>query len=275
MSTSSSSSSQPSAGTALDLVVEGGVATLTLNRPTAMNALDPAAVTALGDLFAGLRRNPDVRVLVMTGAGGHFCAGADVKAMQGDMRTPQERRTSMERSARICAELLAFDRPVIAAADGVAFGAGFSLLLLSDLVLVSTRVRLSMVFHRIGLVPDFGAFYTLPRVVGLQRAKELVFSAREVGADEALRLGIAMESHEPQALMPRAQAMARSLVGASPTALSVSKRALQASLGADLGTVLEMEASGQALAGSSDYLREAARRFSTREPAQFQWPSNG
>lgn len=261
--------------TALDLVIEDGVATLTLNRPAAMNALDPAAVTALGDLFASLRRNPEVRVLLITGAGGSFCAGADVKAMQGDTRTPQERRKSMDRSARICKELLEFDRPVIAAADGVAFGAGFSLLLLSDLVLVSTRVRLSMVFHRIGLVPDFGAFYTLPRVVGLQRAKELVFSAREIGAEEALRLGIATESHAPQALLPRAQAIARSLAGASATALSVSKRALQASLGADLATVLELEAAGQALAGTSDYVREAVRRFAAREPAQFQWPANG
>lgn len=261
--------------TALDLVIENGVATLTLNRPAAMNALDPAAVTALGDLFASLRRNPEVRVLLITGAGGSFCAGADVKAMQGDARTPQERRKSMDRSARICKELLEFDRPVIAAADGVAFGAGFSLLLLSDLVLVSTRVRLSMVFHRIGLVPDFGAFYTLPRVVGLQRAKELVFSAREIGAEEALCLGIATESHAPQALLPRAQAIARSLAGASATALSVSKRALQASLGADLATVLELEAAGQALAGTSDYVREAVRRFAAREPAQFQWPANG
>jgi len=269
------STAAPATATALDLVVDAGVATLTLNRPTSMNALDPAAVTALGDLFARLRRDPEVRVLLITGAGGHFCAGADVKSMQGDVRTPQERRISMDRSARICTELLGFDKPVIAAADGVAFGAGFSLLLLSDLVLVSERVRLSMVFHRIGLVPDFGAFYTLPRVVGLQRAKELVFSAREVGAEEALRLGIAMEVHSPEALLPRAQALARSLTGASATALSVSKRALQASLGADLATVLELEASGQALAGASDYLREAARRFAAREPSQFQWPANG
>lgn len=257
----------------LDYRLDDGVATLTLNRPEAKNALDPTMADELGGCLAAIRADESVRVLVLAGAGGAFCAGGDVKAMgQGGPRTPEQRRAGMARYTRICTELMALDRPVIAAVDGVAYGAGFSLALMCDIVLLSERARLCMVFQRIGLVPDMGAFYTLPRVVGLQRAKELIFSAREIDAAEALRLGLAMEVVPAEALAARAQAIARSFAGASPVAMSIAKRALQASLGSDLQTLLEIESSGQALASNSDYAKEAVRRFAAREPAQFRWP---
>ena len=257
----------------LDYRLDDGVATLTLNRPEAKNALDRTMADELGECLAAIRADESVRVLVLAGAGGAFCAGGDVKAMgQGGPRTPEQRRAGMARYTRICTELMALDRPVIAAVDGVAYGAGFSLALMCDIVLLSERARLCMVFQRIGLVPDMGAFYTLPRVVGLQRAKELIFSAREIDAAEALRLGLAMEVVPAEALAARAQAIARSFAGASPVAMSIAKRALQASLGSDLQTLLEIESSGQALASNSDYAKEAVRRFAAREPAQFRWP---
>jgi 2-(1,2-epoxy-1,2-dihydrophenyl)acetyl-CoA isomerase len=257
----------------LDYRLDDGVATLTLNRPEAKNALDPTMADELGECLAAIRADESVRVLVLAGAGGAFCAGGDVKAMgQGGPRTPEQRRAGMARYTRICTELMALDRPVIAAVDGVAYGAGFSLALMCDIVLLSERARLCLVFQRIGLVPERGAFYTLPRVVGLQRAKELIFSAREIDAAEALRLGLAMEVLPAEALAARAQAIARSFAGASPVAMSIAKRALQASLGSDLQTLLEIESSGQALASNSDYAKEAVRRFATREPAQFRWP---
>ncbi len=257
----------------LDYRLDDGVATLTLDRPEAKNALDPTMADELGECLAAIRADESVRVLVLAGAGGAFCAGGDVKAMgQGGPRTPEQRRAGMARYTRICTELMALDRPVIAAVDGVAYGAGFSLALMCDIVLLSERARLCMVFQRIGLVPDMGAFYTLPRVVGLQRAKELIFSAREIDAAEALRLGLAMEVVPAEALAARAQAIARSFAGASPVAMSIAKRALQASLGSDLQTLLEIESSGQALASNSDYAKEAVRRFAAREPAQFRWP---
>jgi len=257
----------------LEYRLDDGVATLTLDRPEAKNALDPTMADELGECLAAIRADESVRVLVLAGAGGAFCAGGDVKAMgQGGPRTPEQRRAGMARYTRICTELMALDRPVIAAVDGVAYGAGFSLALMCDIVLLSERARLCMVFQRIGLVPDMGAFYTLPRVVGLQRAKELIFSAREIDAAEALRLGLAMEVLPAEALAARAQAIARSFAGASPVAMSIAKRALQASLGSDLQTLLEIESSGQALASNSDYAKEAVRRFAAREPAQFRWP---
>jgi enoyl-CoA hydratase/carnithine racemase len=178
----------------------------------------------------------------------------------------------MSRYRQLAHAFMAIDKPLIAAIDGVAFGAGLSMALYADIVLVSTRARLAMVFHRIGLVPDVGAWFNLPRVVGLQRAKELIYSAREFGAEEAVRMGLALETVPPEELPARAMELARSFEGASPTAFSLSKRALQASLQNDFDTMLEMEASAQAIAGSSAYVRESIRRFGAREPAQFRWP---
>jgi enoyl-CoA hydratase/carnithine racemase len=252
----------------------GGVATVTLNRPAAKNALDTTTADELTALFRALHRDETVRAIVLTGAGGSFCAGGDVKAMgQGAPRSAEQRRAGMQRYRDLTTTLAALDKPLIAAIDGVAYGAGLSLALLADIVLVSERVRFAMVFHRIGLVPDLGAWYTLPRVVGLQRAKELVFSAREVGAAEALQMGLALEVLAPAALLPRALAIAHSFEGASATAMSLSKQALQASLQSDLGTMLDLEASAQAIAAGSDHARESVRRFVAREPAQFQWPA--
>jgi len=253
---------------------EGGVAVVTLNRPQAKNAIDAPTTDALTAALRELRADADVRAVVLTGGGGDFCAGGDVKGMgEGGSRTPEQRRAGMARYRELALALHGLDKPLITAIDGVAFGAGLSMALYADLVLVSTRARMAMVFHRIGLVPDVGAWYTLPRAVGLQRAKELIYSAREFGADEAVRMGLALEAVEPDQLMPRALRLAESLAGASPIAFSLSKRALAATLQSDLETMLEMEASAQAIAGSSEYFREAIRRFAAKEPAQFRWPA--
>jgi 2-(1,2-epoxy-1,2-dihydrophenyl)acetyl-CoA isomerase len=260
----------------LRYALDEGVATLTLHRPESKNAIDPTMAEELGDLLAAIRADEAVRVLVLAGAGGAFCAGGDVRGMNASTsagpRSAAQIRAGMARYRRLTLELMGLDKPVIAAVDGVAYGAGFSLALMADIVLLSERARLCMVFQRIGLVPDCGAFFTLPRAVGLQRAKELIFSAREIGAAEAQGMGIALEVLPPDALLARAQDMARSFCGANGVALSLSKQALNASLQSDLATVLDMEAAGQGIAGSSDYLKEAARRFVAKEPAQFRWP---
>jgi enoyl-CoA hydratase/carnithine racemase len=254
--------------------VQDGVATLTLNRPEAKNALSPLMADELSAALRALGVDDAVRAVVLTGAGSDFCAGGDMKAMgSSGPRTPEQRRAAMARYRDLTLALLGLDKPLVAAVDGVAFGAGVSLALASDIVLVSERVRMALVFHRIGLVPDVGAWYTLPRIVGLQRAKELVYSAREFGAAEARQMGLALEVLTPAALMPRAVQIAASLATGSALAFSLSKQALNASLQSDLGTMLDLEAAGQALAGGSDFTREAVRRFAAREPAAFQWPA--
>lgn len=250
-----------------------GVCTIRLNRPAALNALNPQMVDELDEVLHGLRVDADVKVVVLAGAGGAFCAGGDVRGMaEAGQRTADENRAGMARTHRVVTGLRDLQQPVIAAADGVAYGAGFSLLLLADIVLLSDRARLCMAFQRIGLVPDCGALYTLPRIVGVQRAKELMLSAREVGAQEAKDLGIAMEVWPADMLEDRAQAIARSLCGGSSIALALTKRAVDASLQSDLAGMLDLEASAQGIARASAYHLEAARRFVSKEPAQFRWP---
>jgi len=257
----------------LEYACADGVGTITLNRPQARNALSAAMVGELDILLGQITRDDSVRALILTGAGGAFCAGGDVRSMHAAPRSAQDWRSGMRRIHRVVRALHGLDRPVIAAVDGVAFGAGFSLALLADIVLVSSRARFCMAFGRVGLVPDYGALYTLPRVVGLQRAKELVFSAREVGAEEARSMGLALEVHTPEGLMPRALELAQALCGASPQALSLAKDALNASLGNELDAMLQMEASGQGIAGTTEYALDAFRRFADKQPGRFHWPA--
>ena len=256
----------------IDYSLSDGVAVVTLARPDARNAINPRMASELGDLLAGLNADPTLKALVLTGTGGNFCAGGDVRAMGGKgSLTAEERREGFKPFQRIATELLRFERPVIAAVEGVAYGAGMSLLLMADMVLVSENARLCMVFQRMGLVPDLAALYTLPRIVGLQRAKELVFSAREISAGEACALGLAMEAVPEGHALPRAMEIARSLAGGSSYAISVAKQALQSSLTMDLPAMLELEANAQAVAATSTYAQEAMRRFAAKEAAQFRW----
>ena len=252
------------------LSIDDGVARLTLNRPKVLNAIDRRMADELTDALRALQARDDLCALVLHGAGGHFCAGGDVRGMRDTgPRTPAEAKRGMERYRRMTEALHGFDRPVIAAIDGVAFGAGFSLALLADIVLLGERARLSLVFGRVGLIPDCGALYTLPRNIGLQRAKELVFSAREIGAAEALRLGLALEVLPDDALLDRAMALASTFRGASPLALALAKRALDQSQHCDLSTLLDIEAAGQALAMGSEYHADAVQRFVAKEPLRF------
>lgn len=255
------------------LDVQDGVACITLNRPEVLNAINRTMADELTDTLLMLNRREDVRVLVLHGAGGNFCAGGDVRAMQAvGPRSVGEARDGMQRYRRMTEALHGFDHPVIAAVDGVAFGAGFSLMLLADMALLGERARLSMVFSRVGLIPDCGALYTLPRAVGLQRARELVFSARELDAAEAHTLGLAMEVQPEGALLDRALVLASSLRHASPLALTLAKRVLDRSLNGDMAQLLDHEGDAQAEALASDHHREAVRRFVAREPRLFEWP---
>jgi 2-(1,2-epoxy-1,2-dihydrophenyl)acetyl-CoA isomerase len=250
----------------------GSTAVLTLASPATRNAFSPALREGLASGISRAAGDPAVRALVITGSGGVFCAGGDIRGMASALADNDGAawRSRMHGTQRWMAELLALDKVVIAAVDGPAYGAGFSVALAADFVLASTRARFCMSFMKLGLVPDCGAFYTLPRVVGAQRAKELMLSAREVGAPEALALGIAMEVHEPEALLPRALALAASMAGASPLATSLVKRAM-ANPG-ELAALLDGEANAQALAFGSGYTQDAVRRFLDKQAPAFQWP---
>jgi 2-(1,2-epoxy-1,2-dihydrophenyl)acetyl-CoA isomerase len=251
--------------------VQNQVATLTLDNRSKRNALDAVMREELAQVVASVQNDQSIRALVITGANNHFCAGGDLLGIATAELDSAAWRQRMQKLHDWLRVLMTLDRPVIAAVDGAAAGAGFSLALAADFILVTPRTRFCMSFMKVGLIPDCGAFYTLPRIVGVQRARELMLSARDVDGAEALKLGIAMEMHEPTQLLARAQALADSFVHASPTAVSLVKRALAAP--ADLATLLDLEASGQALAVGTPEHRIAVSRFLDKQPAPFQWPT--
>ena len=251
------------------------VATITINRPDKRNALDPATRDALGEAVLYVRDDRDIRALIITGAGGAFSSGGDLASIGSAGLNGEGWRNRLGDLHRWLPILLTLDRPVITAVDGVAYGAGFGLALAGDFILASPRARFSMSFLRVGGIPDYASLYTLPRIVGPHRAREIMLSTRELSAEEALALGIVAEIHSEGALMDRAKAIAASFVDASPIAVSLIKRATMAAPAADLNTMLELEANGQALAFTDPAHKEAVAKFNAREPLPFRWPANG
>ena len=262
--------------TTLDYQLSDGVATLTMNRPEARNALSTEMKDDFARLVPQIATDAAVRAVILTGANGAFCAGGDLRGMaevrsQMNIASWRDRMLDVQPWLR---QLVLLDKPLIAAVDGPAFGAGFSLALMADFVVATPRARFCLSFMRVGLGPDFASMYTLPRAVGVQRAKELMLSAREVAADEALRLGLAMELVPAEGLMDRARALAGSFVGASPLAVSLIKRDVGMSLASDLHSLLSLEADHQAMCFETPYQAEAVQRFLDKQPAMFNWPAN-
>ena len=257
----------------IKLDIADGIATLTLDRPAKKNALDISIRGEIADALARVRGDDAVRALVLTGAGEDFCSGGDLRSMAATEISAESGRKRMQDVHVWLRDLIELDRPVISAIDGVAFGAGFGLALVADFVLATPRARFCASFQRVGLVPDSGLFYTLPRIVGLQRAKALLLSARELDATTAQDWGIVFEIVPAGSLQARARALAASFVNASGTALSLTKAALNRSFESDLASMLEFEAAAQGIAFSTDYHRAAVRRFLDKQPALFQWPS--
>jgi 2-(1,2-epoxy-1,2-dihydrophenyl)acetyl-CoA isomerase len=163
--------------------------------------------------------------------------------------------------------------PVIAAVDGFAYGAGFNMALAADFIFATPEARFCQSFGRVGLIPDFGGFFVLPRIVGLAKARELIFTAREIGADEAHNLGIVYRIVPRADLMAAVRRMANRLKVASPIAIAQSKRILRTCLQQDLPAILEAEAAGQGICLVSDYHREAVKNFLDRRPLKFVWDS--
>jgi 2-(1,2-epoxy-1,2-dihydrophenyl)acetyl-CoA isomerase len=254
-----------------DVDAETGIATLTLNRPQQKNAMDMSMRVALREAVYAIRQDRSIRAVVLRGAGQDFCAGGDLRGM--NVESAEEGRNRLDDLHGWVSMLLDLDRPVIAAVDGVAYGAGLSLALTADFVLATSRARFCMPFMKVGLVPDCGAFYTLPRVLGLARAKDLVFTARELHAEEAQRLGAVFEIVASETLHARAMQIAASLANASPVAFGLAKRALNQSLGSDLRGMLEIESAAQGIAFSTEFHREAVQRFKDKSTPLFQWPA--
>lgn len=247
----------------------GATFVIRLNRPERRNAFDLEVRQGLAEAVYEARDDDSIRAVVITGAEGIFCAGGDLKSLSEGKRPIFRDRERIRRLHIWFRELVNLEKPVIAAVDGPAFGAGFNLALACDFILGTPRTRFCAVFGRIGLVPDLGGFFLLPRIVGLQRAKDIVFSAREVGAEEAQRLGILYDIVPPEQLMVQALAMAERYHHASTDALGMAKNVLNRAFNLDQDTLAELEANAQAVAIHSDYHDQAVANFLNKRPLAF------
>jgi len=257
---------------ALRFDVDGSVGTITMNQPKRRNALSPAMTGGLKEVLRSIQFDSGLRALILTGTEGVFCAGGDLQNLNADAeRNTAEDRMRFYRHHEWFQIFANLEFPVIAAIDGAAYGAGFSLALGADFILCSERARLCCVFPRIGLVPDIGAFHTLPRIVGLQKAKEIMFTGRPIDAEEAQSLGIAMSVHPADELAGAARSLAERLCKASTPALGATKRILNQSFDVDARALIEMEAGAQTMALSSAYHRDAIQRFLDKRPLEYDW----
>ena len=246
---------------------EGGVLTLTLNRPEKLN---PLTEGLLDELFAGLvqaRDDDSVRAVVLTGAGRGFSAGADLRV---SLSNPDRdvRRTLQHHYAPVITLMREIEKPVLAAVNGVAAGAGMSLALAADMRIAAESASFIQAFVRIGLVPDAGATFFLPRLIGMAQAVELAMLGETVSSADALRLGL-VNRVVPDAELPGAAAELAARLARGPRALGLIKRALHLSLTSDLATQLRHEEDLQGLAIASDDSREGVRAFIEKRPAEF------
>ncbi|MBO0737321.1 MAG: enoyl-CoA hydratase/isomerase family protein [Alphaproteobacteria bacterium] len=226
----------------VDLTIDGAVAKIVLNRPDKLNALDVDMRQSLCDYLARLRFDDTVRVVIVTGAGRGFCSGADVDRMAGQAHDLRADRERMQKGGHAFIRALhAIEKPTLAAVRGPAVGIGWSIALACDLVIASKTARFSQIFRRIGLAPDGGAIWFLTRRLGMARAKELVFSARFVEADEALALGLVNDVVEDDQLAARTEELAADLAEAPTFALGLAKKLFHAAAGPGLEDYLEIE----------------------------------
>jgi 2-(1,2-epoxy-1,2-dihydrophenyl)acetyl-CoA isomerase len=252
--------------------VRGAVATVTLSRPHAMNSMTVAAKVALRDAVHAAAADAAVRAVVLTGTGRAFSVGQDLKEHVESLKgsATQVWRTVPEHFAPIAMSLASMPKPVIAAVNGVAAGAGFSFALACDLRIVAESAGFNTAFAAIGLSCDTGASWTLPRLVGHARAMELLLLPRTVKAAEALRLGIANEVVPDDELLPRAAALAAELASGPTIAYAAIKRALAYSATHELSEALEHEAAKMALTGATADHAEAVRAFLDKRPPRFE-----
>jgi 2-(1,2-epoxy-1,2-dihydrophenyl)acetyl-CoA isomerase len=253
----------------LDVAVEHGVATLRLNRPEARNALNMELKRALADALRAIPSDPAVRAVILTGAEPAFSAGGDVNELDATRTALTSRDRMRWLLHEVIVPLARLEVPTVAAVNGAAFGAGLSLALACDIAIASDAASFSLAFSRMGLVPDCGALWFLPRRLGLARAKELVFTARRFDAHEALDLGIVQRVVAAEELDVAAAELAATLAAGPADALRMTKRLLEQAATSTLDEAVELESYAQGIAMSSAEHAEALAAFAERRAPDF------
>ena len=255
------------------VALQGGVLTLTLNRPQRLNALSHELAGDLTAAFGRARVDKLVRAVLLTGAGRGFCAGADLSG-SGPGDPGRDGKPDVGSAIdRVFHPLIRairdLPKPVIAAVNGVAAGGGASLALACDIVLAARSARFDQAFVRIGLMPDMGSTWFLPRVVGESRAKALAMLGTPVSAEDALHMGMIWQVFDDANLMEEAAKLAIRLAAGPTLAYGALKKAMNAAIGGALGQQLDLERDLQRELGRSDDFAEGVAAFLAKRAAQF------
>ena len=252
--------------------VQDGIATLTMNRPERLNALGDTLRDDLYDAVVRASSDADVRAIILTGAGRGFCSGGDVKAMK-EAKERGQTRPLLDKVAplrdRVVLAMRDAPQPIIAAVNGPAAGAGMNVALACDMRIASTTAKFGETFVKRGLHVDWGGTYFLPRLVGMAKACELIFTGRVIEAEEALALGIVSQVVSPEELMPTVLALARTIADGPPIAIRLAKRALYHNQDVDLRAALEFETYAQNICAETADAQEGIRAFVDKRPPRF------
>jgi enoyl-CoA hydratase/carnithine racemase len=251
----------------------GGVATVTLDRPERKNPLTFELYAELRDWFRARREDSSIRAVVLTGSGDNFCSGGDVHEIIGPLtkRTPQELLDFTQMTGDLVKAMRACPQPIVAAVDGVCAGAGAILAMASDLRFGTPRSKTAFLFVRVGLAGcDMGACSILPRIVGLGRASELLYTGRAMTGDEALAWGFFNELCEPTALLTRAREMAGQIANGPAFAHAMTKRALHNEWAMPLDEAIDAEARAQAICMETNDFHRAYEAFVAKTAPHFE-----
>jgi 2-(1,2-epoxy-1,2-dihydrophenyl)acetyl-CoA isomerase len=259
-------------GPGLDVEHRSGVAWLTMNRPDSLNSLDVGLKEALLAALQAAADDHAVRAVALTGAGRGFCVGQDLRELRdaysaGD--SPDFPVLLERHYAPVIRLLAGMAKPTVAVVNGVAAGAGMSLALACDLRLAASTARFRLAFSGIGLVPDAGATWHLPKLVGLSKAMEIALLGDWVDTDEALRIGLVNRVYPGEELAARAEEVLVTLATGATLALAGTKELLRANVDRDLDGALAAEAQGQAAAGRTKDHLEGVRAFLEKRPPEF------
>jgi 2-(1,2-epoxy-1,2-dihydrophenyl)acetyl-CoA isomerase len=253
--------------------VKDGVAVLTMNRPDRLNAMSPAMLDAMIEALPRLAADPDVGVVVVTGAGRGFCSGGDVKAMaegrEAEGATLEARAQALRSRMEVSRWLHEMPKPTIAMIRGAAAGAGLSLALACDLRVASDNAKLATAFARVGYSGDFGGSYYLTQLVGTAKARELYYTADPVDARQALALGMVNRVVPDATLEDETMALAARIAAGPRVALGYMKRNMNAAESGSLKELLDLEAWHHTRTGFTDDHREAARAFVEKRAPVF------
>jgi enoyl-CoA hydratase/carnithine racemase len=254
----------------LEYRVDGAIATIVLNRPSRKNAFTLEMVDEWAESLERAGSDDAVRVVVLTGAGDAFCSGVDLDAFKGEARGPlQEKQLLTDRVHRVARAMDRLSKPVIAAVNGVAVGAGMDMSLMCDIRIAGRSARFSEGYIRVGLIPGDGGCYYLPRIVGVANALRLMWTGEFVSADQALGMGLVSEVVNDDELLDSVYRLAKTIADRAPIAVETIKRSVYQGLDQSLSSALDSISSHQAVVLSTDDSAEAFAAFRERRDPVF------